>query len=136
MDVVQNSWSIFVPSPIDNSIQREYYVEFNPIVAISKSGAIEYNIPVTSLDYIYLSKTKLHIKYIITTKKEVPIQDIRDINRKPTDESDQVGPVNFPLHTILGKFIIHLIKNLFLQILELIILIRQLLMLCLILTIK
>ena len=43
MDVVQNSLSIFVPPPIDNSIQREYWVEFNPIAEISESGAIEYS---------------------------------------------------------------------------------------------
>ena len=54
MDVVQNSLSIFVPPPIDNSIQREYWIEFNPIAAISESGAIEFSIPGTSVDYINL----------------------------------------------------------------------------------
>ena len=63
MDVVQNSLSIFVPPPIDNSIQREYWVEFYPIAAISESGAIEFNISGTSVDYMNLSKSKLHIKY-------------------------------------------------------------------------
>ena len=62
MDVVQNSLSIFVPPPIDNSIQREYWVEFNPTAAISESGAIEFNIPGTSIDYINLSKTKFIYK--------------------------------------------------------------------------
>ena len=35
MDVVQTSLSLFQAPPIDNSIQREYWVEFNPIAAIS-----------------------------------------------------------------------------------------------------
>ena len=75
MDVVQNSLSIFVPPPIDNSIQREYWVEFNPTAAISESGAIEFNIPGTSIDYINLSKRKLYIKYVITKENGDPICD-------------------------------------------------------------
>ena len=103
MDVVQNSLSIFVPPPIDNSIQREYWVEFNPIATLSDSGTIEFNIPGTSVDYINLSKTKLHIKYYITNEKGDPIRDERDINGQPTADSDQVGPVNFPLHSIFRQ---------------------------------
>ena len=103
MEVVQNSLSIFVPPPIDNSIQREYWVEFNPIAAISESGAIEFSIPGTSVDYINLSKTKLHIKYVITRENGDPIHDERGLNGQPTADSDQVGPVNFPLHSIFRQ---------------------------------
>ena len=56
----------------------------------SESGPIEYNIPGTLVDYINLSKTKVHIKYVITTEKEVPIQDIRGIDGKSMTESEQV----------------------------------------------
>ena len=56
MDVVQTSLSLFIPPPIDNSIQREYWVEFNPIAAISGGGVIEFNIPGTSVDYVNLAK--------------------------------------------------------------------------------
>ena len=52
MDVVQTSVSIFAPPPIDNSIIKEYWVEFNPVASISDSGIIEFNIPGTSMDYI------------------------------------------------------------------------------------
>ena len=43
---------LFRPPPIDKSIQREYWVDFNPIAAISGSGAIGFNIPGTSVDYV------------------------------------------------------------------------------------
>ena len=103
MDVVQNSLSIFVPPPIDNSIQREYWVEFNPIAAISESGAIEFNIPGTSVDYINLSKSKIHIKYVITKENGDAIKDERGLGGQPTADSDQAGPVNFPLHSIFRQ---------------------------------
>ena len=103
MDVVQNSLSIFVPPPIDNSIQREYWVEFNPIAAISESGAIGFYIPGTSIDYINLSKTKLHIKYVRTKENGDPIRDERGLNGQPTADNDQVGPVNFTLHSIFRQ---------------------------------
>ena len=57
MDVVQNSLSIFVPPPVDNSIQKEYWIEFSPVAILSSGGAIEFNIPGNSLDYVNLSKT-------------------------------------------------------------------------------
>ena len=57
MDVIQNSLSIFVPPPVDKSITKEYWVELNPIAAISESSFIEFNIPGTSVDYINTSKT-------------------------------------------------------------------------------
>ena len=55
MDVAQSSLSLFQPPPIDKLIHREYWVEFNPIATISESGAVEFNIPGTSLDYINLA---------------------------------------------------------------------------------
>ena len=95
--------SIFILPSIDNFIQRQYWVEFNPIATISESGAIEFNIPGTSVDYLNLSKTKLHIKYVITKENGDPICDERGLNGQPTPDSDQVGPVNFPLHSILRQ---------------------------------
>ena len=57
MDVIQNSLSIFVPSPVDKSITKEYWVEFNPIATLADSSVIKFNIPGTSVDYINLTKT-------------------------------------------------------------------------------
>ena len=54
MEVVQNSLSLFVPPPVDNTIEKEYWVEFNPIAAITDAGVIEFNIPGTSTDYVNL----------------------------------------------------------------------------------
>ena len=103
MDVIQNSLSIFVPPPVDKTISKEYWVEFNPIATISDSSVIEFNIPGTSVDYINLSKTKLHVKYKITDENGDPIVDQRDINGHPTEDSDQVGPVNLTLHSVFDN---------------------------------
>ena len=75
MDVIQTPLTIFQPPPIDKTIQKEYWVEFNPIAAITDGSVIEFNIPGTSVDYINLGKTRLHVKYIITDEKGVPIHD-------------------------------------------------------------
>ena len=103
MDVVQTSLSFFQAPPIDNSIQRECWVEFNPIAAISESGPIEFNISGTSLAYINLAKTRLQVTYVLTKADGSPIEDERDINGKPTDTSDQVAPVNLTLHSIFRQ---------------------------------
>ena len=100
MDVVQTSLSLFQPPPIDKSIQREYWVEFYPIATISESGAIEFNIPGTSLDYINLAKTRLQVTYVLTTEDGNPIKDERGDQGQPLDTSDQVAPVNLTLHSI------------------------------------
>ena len=103
MDVVQTSVSIFSPPPIDNSITKEYWVEYNPVAAISENGIIEFNIPGTSMDYINLAKSKLHVTYVITGPNGEKIKDERDLNGHPTANSDQVGPVNFTLHSIFRQ---------------------------------
>ena len=100
MDVIQNSLSIYIPPPIDKSIIKEYWVEFNPITSLTESTVIEFNIPGTSVDYISLSKTKLHIQYIITYENGESIEDQRDSKGNPVAGSNQVGPVNLTLHSI------------------------------------
>ena len=77
MDVVQTSLYLFAPPATDKSIVKEYWVDYNPIAAISEGGVIELSVPVTSIDYI---------------------------NGVPTDNSDQVAPVNFNLHSIFRQF--------------------------------
>ena len=39
MDVVQTLLMLFTPPPTDNSIVKEYWVDYNPIAAISEGGA-------------------------------------------------------------------------------------------------
>ena len=102
MDVVQASLSLFIPPPIDNSIQKEYWVELNPIAAISGGGVIEFNIPGTSVDYVNLAKTKLQVSHAITHADGSPIVDNR-VSGVPTADSDQVGPVNLTLHSIFRQ---------------------------------
>ena len=40
MDVVQTSLTLFTPPPTDNSIVKEYWVDYNPIAAISEGGLL------------------------------------------------------------------------------------------------
>ena len=101
MDVT--SLSLFQGPKIDTSIQREYWVEFDPIAAISESGPIEFNIPGTSLDYINLAKTRLQVIYVLTRAGGTPVQDKRDVNGVQTDNSDQVAPINLTLHSIFRQ---------------------------------
>ena len=103
MDVIQNSLSIFIPPPVDKSITKEYWVEFNPITSMTDSSVVEFNIPGTSVDYINLSKIKLHIKYVNTDENGDSIVDQRDLNGHPTADRDQVGPVNLTFHSIFRQ---------------------------------
>ena len=103
MDIVQTSVSLFMPPPLDKSIQKEYWVEFNPIATISEGGVIEFNIPGTSLDYINLAKSRLNISYKLTHSDGTPVQDIRDLNGVPTADLDQIAPVNLTLHSIFHQ---------------------------------
>ena len=103
MDIVQTSLGLFQPPPLDNAIQKEYWVEFNPIAAITSLGTIEFNIPGTSLDYINLAKTKLKLTYSLTKENGDPIKDERGPDGQPT--ADEVGPINLTLHSILDKLI-------------------------------
>ena len=100
MGVIQTPLTIFQPPPIDKTIQKEYWVEFNPIAAITVSSVIEFNIPA---DYIHLAKTRLHVKYIITDKKGVPIHDKIPSAGQPATPSHQVVPINFTLHSIFRQ---------------------------------
>ena len=103
MDVIQTPLTIFEPPPIDKMIQKEYWVEFNPIAAITDSSVIEFNIPGTSVDYINLAKTRLHVKYIITDEKGVPIHDKPPSGDQPAAPSHQVAPINFTFHSIFRQ---------------------------------
>ena len=63
---------------------KEYWVEFNPVAAISDNGIIEFNIPGISMDYINLAKSKIHVTYVITGPDGEKIKDDRDENGVPT----------------------------------------------------
>ena len=91
------------PPPTDKLIVKEYWVDYNPIAAITEGGVIEFNVPGTSVDYISLGKSRLHIKYIITDEEGNKIKDDRNLNGEPTDNCDQVAPVNFTLHSIFRQ---------------------------------
>ena len=94
--------TIFQPPPIDKTIQKEYWVEFNTIAAITDSSVIEFNIPGTSVHYINLAKTRLHVKYIITDEKGVPVNDKKAGCGQPAATSHQVAPIQF-----LDRLILH-----------------------------
>ena len=87
MDVIQTPLIIFQPPPIDKTIQKEYWVEFNPIAAITDQ-------------YINLAKTRLHVKYIITDEKGVPIHDKIPSAGQPAAPSHHMAPI---LHSIFRQ---------------------------------
>ena len=64
MDVVQTSLSLFAPPPTDKSIVKEYWVDYNPIAAITEGGVIEFNVPGTSVDYISLGKSSFFLLHL------------------------------------------------------------------------
>ena len=73
------------------------------MAAISENGITEFNIPGTSMDYINVAKSKLHVTYVITGPSGEKIKDERDLNGHPSVNSDQVGPVNFILYSIFRQ---------------------------------
>ena len=104
MDIIQTPLTIFQPPPIDKTIQfNPIAVEFNPIAAITDSSVIEFNIPGNSVDYINLAKTRLHVKYIITDEKGVPIHNKIPSAGQPATPSHQVAPINLTLHSIFRQ---------------------------------
>ena len=55
------------------------------------------------MDYINLAKSKLHVSYVITEPDGEKSKDERDLNGHPTPTSDQVGAINFTLHSIFRQ---------------------------------
>ena len=70
-------------------------MDYSPIAAITEGGVIEFNVPGTSVDYISLGKSKLHIKYVLTDEEGKKVSDERTLDGDPTPNTDQVAPVNF-----------------------------------------
>ena len=103
MDVVQSSLALFQPPLIETGIQREYWVEYSPVSSISSESCLEFSIPGTSMDYINLKKSRLCIEFKITKENGDPIKYEADALGMPTDNSDQVAPINFPLNTIFRQ---------------------------------
>ena len=103
MDVVQRSLALFQPPLIDNCIQKEHWIEFLPVGSVSSQSAVEFHVPGTSMDYIDLKKTKLNIKFKITQEDGKDLNYVTDGSGIPTADSDQVGPINFPLNTIFRQ---------------------------------
>ena len=40
MNIVQTSLALFQPPSIESAIDKEYWVEFNPVASISENGVI------------------------------------------------------------------------------------------------
>ena len=103
MDVIQNSLALFQPPFLENSIQKEYWVEYNPMATISEQSVIEFNIPGTSMDYIDLRKSKLSFEFRLLKPDGTPIVYELGDDGKPSANCDQVGSINFPLNTFFRQ---------------------------------
>ena len=103
MDIIQDSLALFQPPYIENGIQKEYWVDYNPMATISEQSVIEFNIPGTSMDYIDLTKSKLCFEFKITKADGSPIVYKLKPDGTPADDCDQVGPINYPLNTFFRQ---------------------------------
>ena len=64
MDVVQSSLALFQPPLLENIIQKEKWIKFQPLANMSEGSVIEFQTPGTSMDYIDLKKSKLCLQII------------------------------------------------------------------------
>ena len=103
MDIIQDSLALFQLPYIENSIQKEYWVEYNPMATISEQSVIEFNIPGTSMDYIDLRKSKLCLEFRLTKADGSPIVFELKSDGSLSENSDQVGPINYPLNTFFRQ---------------------------------
>ena len=89
MEVLSSMFEYFEPVPVQNSIDHNFFQEFSPITAVTHLGPIEFNVspsPDLALD---LSTSTLYLEAAITKADgTAPLG------------TDDVGPVNLPLHSL------------------------------------
>ena len=58
----QSNLALFHPSPVDVGVEQIQWIEYRPVSQLSSGSFIEFNVSPTSLEYIDLKRTRLHIK--------------------------------------------------------------------------
>ena len=85
----QPNLSLFTPKPTDVGVDGIQWISFRPVTLITYGAPIEFNIAGTSLEYIDLSKTRLHVKTRILKK-----------DGSLCTSDDNVGFINLPLQSL------------------------------------
>ena len=93
-----DEFSIFHRPRTFTAVEKLYYVNYRPTSQITTdSSPVEFNISGQGIDYIDLSRTKLHVKAKITTA-----------DGTNTKESENVSPINLWLHSLWSQIDISL----------------------------
>ena len=85
----QSNLALFHPKPVDTGIEQIQYIDYRPISQLSSGSFVEFNISPTSMEYIDLRKTRLHLK----------VRILRNDGTQVTPE-DKVGFVNLPMQSM------------------------------------
>ena len=85
----QSNLALFHPLPVDTGVESIQWIEYRPVSQLSYGSFIEFNVPPCSMEYLDLSKTRLHIKARI----------LKTDGSQVTDQ-DLVAFINLPLATL------------------------------------
>ena len=102
--------SLFGLPPTQTSVESMNFIDYRPISQITDNQApIDFEMSGNGMDYVDLSRTRLYVKVKIVKADGSDIDDIPDDSTTPpTPAPDNVGPVNFFLHSMFGQIDVHL----------------------------
>ncbi|XP_061190438.1 uncharacterized protein F54H12.2-like [Saccostrea echinata] len=92
MEQLDSSLTLFQKDPQDTGVLSRDYVEYRPVNQLTDDSPLGFNIPATSINYIDLKKTRLHVR----------LQLLKP-DGNPVDQDDPVGLVNSPLNSIFSQ---------------------------------
>ena len=92
MSAMKHELALFHSGAKEKAIKEIFWINYRPVSQISNNSAIEFNISGTSMDYVLLSKTRLHIKVRLLKHDGSPIES-----------TDDVALVNLSLHSIFRQ---------------------------------
>ena len=82
----QSNLALFHPLPVDTGVESIQWIEYRPVSQLNNGSIVEFNVSPSSMEYIDLSKTRLHVKLRI----------IKSDGSAVTPE-DKVAFINMPL---------------------------------------
>ena len=74
---------------METGIEQIQYIDYRPISQLSSGSFVEFNISQTSMKYIALRKTRLHLKVCILRNDGTPVT-----------AGDKVALINIPIQTM------------------------------------
>lgn len=88
----QSNLALFHPLPTDTGVDQIQWIEYRPVSQLTTGSFIEFNVPPSSLEYIDLSKTRLHLKARILKNDGTVVTP-----------ADNVAFVNQPLSSLIRQ---------------------------------